>query len=53
MESKEVYVCPECGEVFEQGDWNYNYDTSYLDFECPHCGWFGNESEVLIEEVED
>lgn len=43
----EEYVCPECGHVFEQGEYNYNYDTALLDFECPECGWCGNEHEVI------
>jgi hypothetical protein len=43
------YYCPICGEQFEQGDWNYNYDTALLDFECSICGWGGNENEVDVE----
>lgn len=43
------YYCPICGEQFEQGDWNYNYDTALLDFECSMCGWCGNENEVDVE----
>ncbi len=43
------YTCPNCGEPFEQGDWNYNYDTGKLDFECPFCPWSGTEDEVIIE----
>ena len=44
-----TYVCPNCGEHFVQGDWNYNYDTGLLDFECPFCPWSGTENEVIIE----
>lgn len=43
------YTCPNCGETFEQGDWNYNYETGKLDFECPFCPWSGTEDEVIIE----
>jgi predicted RNA-binding Zn-ribbon protein involved in translation (DUF1610 family) len=39
-------VCPECGHVFKQGESNYNYDTGHTDFECPECGWCGNEFET-------
>ena len=43
------YYCPICGEPFEQGDWNYNYDTALLDFECSICDWSGTEKEVGVE----
>jgi hypothetical protein len=33
-----------------QGDWNYNYDTGKLDFECPLCDWVGTEDDVEIQE---
>ena len=45
-----VYVCPECGHVFTQGEWDFNYDTALLDFHCPDCDWEGNEHEVENEE---
>lgn len=45
------YTCPMCGETLVQGDWNYNYDTSKLDFECPHCDWVGSENDVEINEM--
>ena len=44
------YICPSCGHVFEQGEYNYNYNTALLDFECPECGWYGNEFETEDEE---
>lgn len=44
-----MYICPECGRVFTQGDWNYNYDTALLDFECPDCDWSGTENDVIQE----
>ena len=40
-------LCPECGHEFAQGEYNYNYDTGMLDFECPDCGWEGNETETF------
>lgn len=48
--NEKKYICPDCGMEFEQGDWNYNYETAQLDFECFVCGWQGTENEV--EEVE-
>lgn len=44
------YYCPECGFELRQGDWNYNYDTAKLDFECPCCGWTGNDDEVVTDD---
>lgn len=41
-----IYICPECEHVFIQGEWDYNYDTALLDFQCPECGWEGNEKAV-------
>ncbi len=43
----DCYVCPNCGHVFVQGEMNYNYDFGTLDFECPECGWTGNENGVI------
>ena len=45
------YTCPICGETLVQGDWNYNYDTGKLDFECPLCDWVGTEDDVDINEM--
>ena len=47
-----TYVCPNCGHVFEQGEWDFNYDTALLDFCCPECDWEGNET-MLEDENED
>jgi uncharacterized Zn ribbon protein len=44
------YICPNCGHEFEQGEYNFNYDTSLLDFECPDCGWSGTEKSVERED---
>ena len=46
------YVCPNCGHVFKQGEYNYNYDTALLDFVCPDCDWEGNENGVEHKEEE-
>ena len=47
LQTKEIkYICPSCLCEFEQGDWNYNYDSGFLDFECSCCGWTGTEQEV-------
>lgn len=47
-----TYYCPECGHNFEQGEWDYNYDTANLDFECPCCGWYGTHNDVINEDDE-
>ena len=47
------YVCPNCGHVFKQGEYNYNYDTALLDFVCPDCDWEGNEKEVEWDREEE
>ena len=44
---KERFICPKCGHVFEQGEWNYNYDTALLDFSCPECDFEGTEKQVI------
>lgn len=47
MESK-VYICPNCGHKFEQGEYEYNYDSGKLIFDCPECGeWSGNDDDVI------
>lgn len=48
-----TYVCPDCGHVFKQGEYDYNYDTALLDFVCPECGWEGNENYIEHEEEEE
>lgn len=50
---EERYICPECGYVFEQGDYNYNYDTALLDFSCPECDWEGTEKQVRVIDNDD
>ena len=44
LSTDEQFVCPKCGHVFVQGEMDYNYDFGTLDFECPECGWTGNEN---------
>lgn len=46
------YICPNCGHVFKQGEYDYNYETALLDFVCPECDWEGNEKDVEHEEEE-
>lgn len=45
-EDEETYICPKCGHVFKQGEYDYNYDTAHLDFVCSECDWEGNEQGV-------
>lgn len=53
LQTKEVkYICPSCCTEFTQGDWNYNYDSGLLDFECDCCGWTGTENQVNKEDEE-
>ena len=42
-EDEDTYICPKCGHVFKQGEYEYNYDTGHSDFVCPECDWQGNE----------
>ena len=43
----EKKYCPECGHEFEQGEYDYNYETSNTDYECPECGWCGTHNDVV------
>lgn len=45
-EDSDAYICPNCGHVFKQGEWDFNYDSALLDFVCPECDWEGNENEL-------
>lgn len=45
-EEEGAFICPKCGHVFKQGEYEYNYDTAKLDFVCPECDWQGNEHGV-------
>lgn len=47
---KTTYICPDCGHEFQQGEYDYNYDYANLEFECPHCGWEGTDSNVDTDE---
>lgn len=44
---EERFICPKCGHTFEQGEYNYNYDTALLDFSCPECDWEGTDKQVI------
>jgi DNA-directed RNA polymerase subunit RPC12/RpoP len=48
-----IYICPDCGHEFQQGEINYNYDFNNLEFECPYCGWWGTDSEVETADDDD
>lgn len=52
-EDEDTYICPKCGHVFKQGEYDYNYDTAHLDFVCSECDWQGNEQEVIWGNEED
>lgn len=45
-EEEGAFICPKCGHVFKQGEYEYNYDTAKLNFVCPECDWEGNEHGV-------
>ena len=45
-EDEDTYICPKCGHVFKQGEYEYNYDTGNTDFVCPECDWQGKEQGV-------
>ena len=45
--------CPECGHEFVQGEYNYNYDSGCLDFECPECDWQGTDLMVDHDDEDD
>lgn len=50
IKNKHIYICPQCGEQLVQGNWDYNYDTAKLDFECPFCDWQGTDDDVDVVE---
>ena len=52
-EDEDTYICPKCGHVFKQGEYNYNYDTGNTDFVCPECDWEGNEHGVKYKTEEE
>lgn len=51
MDSK--YFCPSCGHEFQQGEWDYDYETARLVFVCPECDWEGDENEVENDDEEE
>ena len=52
-EDEDTYICPKCGHVFKQGEYEYNYDTGNTDFVCPECDWQGNEHGVKYKTEEE
>ena len=48
-----IYICPNCGHEFEQGEYDYNYDYGTLEFACPDCGWYETDSEVKTDDDDD
>ena len=52
-EEEGAFICPKCGHVFKQGEYEYNYDTAKLDFVCPECDWEGNEHGVKYKTEEE
>lgn len=52
-EEEGTFICPKCGHVFKQGEYEYNYDTAKLDFVCPECDWEGNEQGVKYKTEEE
>lgn len=52
-EDEDTFICPKCGHVFKQGEYNYNYDTAKLDFVCPECDWEGNDQGVKYKTEEE
>ena len=46
-----TYICPDCGHEFQQGEFDYNYDSGNLDFYCPECGWSGTD--ISVDEYEE
>ena len=48
-----LYLCPNCGHEFEQGEYGYDYDFNVLEFDCPDCGWWGTDSKVKTHDEDD
>lgn len=47
-----LYICPNCGHEFQQGEYDYDYDYGVLEFDCPMCGWYGTDCEVEDDDEE-
>lgn len=43
----EKTYCPKCGHKFNQGEYEYDYDSGMLNYDCPDCDWSGNENAVI------
>ena len=48
-----LYICPDCGHEFQQGEYDYDYDYGVLEFDCPDCGWYGTDSTVETDNDEE
>jgi len=33
--------CPKCGHKFNQGEYEYDYDSGRISYACPECEWDG------------
>lgn len=50
-ETKEGHTgeyCPCCGHEFRQGEFGFDYDSAHTLYECPECGWGGNENGIIL-----
>jgi predicted RNA-binding Zn-ribbon protein involved in translation (DUF1610 family) len=45
-----IYICPDCGHEFQQGEYGYDYNYDVLEFDCPDCGWYGTDSKVKTDD---
>lgn len=50
-ETKTQYVCPQCGEPLEQGQYEFDYETAQLRVVC--CPGCGCEGEVVKTEEDE
>lgn len=46
-----TYYCPVCGEVLEEGQYEYDYETG--DIRVTHCPWCGEEGSVVETDEEE
>lgn len=53
---EEKNYCPVCGHAFVQGEGDYNYETSLIDYICSNCGWEGTDVldiDTIIADISD